>query len=87
MKKVAVLGKGQSLECLNSLPDVDEYVIANNWGLELNQQFIKIQKPGRVYCTLSYAIIGNDTINKIYRKVLSSRPEAIDLLYIHNIVI
>ena len=40
MKKVAVLGRGQSLECLNSLPDVDAYVIANNWGLELNQQFI-----------------------------------------------
>jgi hypothetical protein len=51
----------------------------------LNQQFIKIQTPCRVYCTLSYAIIGNDTINRIYRKVLASRPEAIDLLYIHNI--
>ena len=40
MKKVAVLGRGKSLEFLNSLPDVDAYVIANNWGLELNQQFI-----------------------------------------------
>ena len=40
MKKVAVLGSGQSLEWLNSLPDVAAYVIANNWWLELNQQFI-----------------------------------------------
>jgi hypothetical protein len=40
MKKVAVLGRGKSLEFLNSLPEVDAYVITNNWGLELNQQFI-----------------------------------------------
>ena len=40
MKKIAVLGRGKSLEFLSSLPDVDAYVITNNWGLELNQQFI-----------------------------------------------
>jgi hypothetical protein len=40
MKKIAVLGRGKSLEVLNSLPEVDAYIITNNWGLELNQQFI-----------------------------------------------
>ena len=41
MKRIAVLGRGKSLEALTSLPEVDAYVITNNWGLELNQQFIK----------------------------------------------
>jgi len=40
MKRIAVLGRGKSLEVLTSLPEVDAYVITNNWGLELNQQFI-----------------------------------------------
>ena len=40
MKKIAILCRGKSLEFLSSLPDVDAYVITNNWGLELNQQFI-----------------------------------------------
>ena len=40
MKKVAVLCRGESLKYLPSLPEIDEYVIVNNWAVELNQKFI-----------------------------------------------
>ena len=40
MKKVAVLCRGESLKYLSSLPEIDEYIIVNNWAVELNQKFI-----------------------------------------------
>ena len=90
MKKVAVLGKGQSLECLNSLPDVDEYVIANNWGLELNQQFIidRFSDNKPITNILNLAIwntpgVGFDELVKVYKNF---NIQKIVLPYVKEIV-
>jgi hypothetical protein len=74
MKKVAVLCRGKSLESLNSLPDVDAYVIANNWGSELTQQFIidRLSDNKPIINILSLAIwntpgVEFDELVKIYK--------------------
>tara|TARA_B100000073_G_C23709493_1_gene563683 strand:- start:1083 stop:1787 length:705 start_codon:yes stop_codon:yes gene_type:complete len=45
MKKVAVLCRGKSLKHINMLPDIDEYVIVNRFGEELEDERIS-QKIG-----------------------------------------
>ena len=40
-KKVAVLCRGKSLQYIDLLPDVDEYVIVNRFGEELNNNSVR----------------------------------------------
>ena len=71
-KKVAVLCRGKSLQYINLLPDVDEFVIVNRFGEELNNNSVR-EKIGDKPVTHILSAAPNETKTMIegdwYKKI------------------